>query len=398
MIGKLKEAAHNLQPQLVQWRRWCHQHPGIGFDVEETAEYVAEKLRQWGIDVETGVGQSGVVGIITGSKPGPTIALRADMDALPIEEENSHSFISKYRGKMHACGHDGHVAWALGAAKLLSERRESLAGKVIVIFQPAEEGLGGAPAMIADGVLERHKLDAIVGGHLGRLSKELSTGQVGVCKGAMMAAAFSFNAEIHGKGGHGAMPHQAVDPVVIAAEVISAWQRIVSREISPLNPAVLTVSQIHGGSTHNIIPEKVEIQGTIRYLDSETGEILKQRMEAVLAGICRTERGSHSFRLNAGYPPVRNDREFTAFFAGVAEELAGKENVIELEQPTMGGEDMSFFLQAVPGTFFFLGAGNEEKGIVHPHHHPRFDFDEDILWLGTALLAATAWQYTRQQA
>lgn len=396
MTEKLKEAARKLQPQLVEWRRWCHQHPGIGFDVEETAQFVADKLGQWGVEVETGVGSTGVVGIITGGKPGPTIALRADMDALPVQEENEHSFASKYPGKMHACGHDGHVAMALGAAKLLSERKDELAGKVVIIFQPAEEGLGGAPAMIADGVLERHKPDAIVAGHLGLISKELDTGQVGVCYGPMMAAAYSFHAEIRGKGGHGAMPHQSVDPVVIAAEVISAWQRILSREISPLEPAVLTVGKIQGGSSHNIIPEKVELQGTIRYIKPETGDILKRRMEEVLAGICSAWRGSHSFSFNDGYPPVVNDKEFTAFFAGLAEDLAGKENVIELDEPTMGGEDMSFFLQQVPGTFFFLGAGNEQKGITYPHHHPRFDFDEDVLWLGAALLAVTAWQYTNK--
>ena len=395
MTKEIKEAALQLQPQLVEWRRWCHQHPGLGFKEHETAEFIAQKLQSWGIEYETGIGKTGVVGIITGAKPGPVIALRADMDALPMQEENTHDFVSKYPGIMHACGHDGHVAMALGAAKLLSEHKEQLAGKVIVIFQPAEEGLGGAPAMIKDGVLSRHKVDAIVGGHLGLISQELSLGQVGVCYGPMMAAAYSFNAEITGKGGHGAMPHQAIDPIVIAAEVITAWQRILTREISPLEPAVLTVARIQGGSSHNIIPEKVELQGTIRYVKPETGDILKTRMVEVLDGICSSWKAGSSFSFNDGYPPVINDKEFTSFFAGLAKELAGEENVIELEQPTMGGEDMSFFLQEVPGTFFFLGAGNPEKGMVHPHHHPRFDFDEDILWLGTALLAGTALNYNK---
>ncbi|MTI95116.1 MAG: amidohydrolase [Firmicutes bacterium] len=395
-MQNLKEAARNLQPQLVEWRRWCHQHPGIGYEVEETAEYIAQKLRQWDIEVETGVGKSGVVGIVRGAKPGPVIGIRADMDALPVTEANEHEYVSKYPGKMHACGHDGHVAMALGAAKLLAEMRQDLSGTFVIIFQPAEEGLGGAKAMIDDGVLSRHKVQAIVGGHLGLIAKELTAGQVGVCYGPMMAATYSFEANVIGKGGHGAMPHETVDPIVIAAEVVSAWQRIVSREISPLHPAVLTVGKIQGGSTHNIIPPQVDMLGTIRYFHQPAGDKLRNRMEQVLANICKAWGAEYNFSYGDGYPPVVNDKQFTQLFAETAEVLVGSENVVELTTPTMGGEDMSFFLQQVPGTFFFLGAGNPDKGIVYPHHHPKFDLDEDVLWMGTALLAGTALEYTKK--
>jgi len=395
-MPNLKEAAQGIQDQLVLWRRWIHQHPGIGFEVQETADYIAEKLNNWNVEVETGVGQTGVVGVIRGSKPGPTIAVRVDIDALPMQEENTHGYVSKYPGKMHACGHDGHAAIGLGVAKLLSQHREDLAGTAVVIFQPAEEGEGGAPAMIKDGVLQRHNVQAMVGGHIGLLSPDLSLGQVGVCYGPMMAATYEFEAEVIGKGGHGAQPHETIDPVVISAEVISAWQRIVSRELSPLNPGVLTVGKIQGGWAHNIIPEKVSISGTIRFFQTQAGETLLKRAEEIIAGICRTWKAQHSFKILNGYPPVVNDKDFTSFFADVARGVVGEENVKVLEYPTMGGEDMAFFLQEVPGTFYFLGAGNPSKGIVHPHHHPRFDIDEDVLWQGVALLTQTVWDYTRK--
>lgn len=394
---QFKDMAKTLQTELVQWRRWCHQHPGIGYEVHETADFIADKLTQWGVEVETKVGKSGVVGVIRGAKPGPVIGVRADIDALPMQEENTHEYVSKYPGKMHACGHDGHVAMGLGVAKLLSQHKQELSGTVVMIFQPAEEGQGGAKAMIDDGVLKKHKLDAIVACHLGLISSELSLGQVGISYGPLMAAAFSFDAQITGKGGHGAMPHETIDPVVISAEVITAWQRIVSREVPPLMPAVLSIGQIQGGWAHNIIPEQVNLSGTMRFLHPQAGEILKQRLPEVIAGICETWKAKHSFSFHEGYPPVINDKEFTGFFADIAKGIIGPENVKVLEFPTMGSEDMSFFLQEVPGTFFFIGAGNPEKGIIHPHHHPRFDFDEDVLWQGVALLAQTAWNYSNKE-
>jgi amidohydrolase len=393
-VQEILTAAQKLKSNLSQWRRWCHQHPGIGYDVEETAEYIVEILSSLGIKTETQVGRSGVVGIIEGKEPGPVIALRADMDALPIQEENNHEYKSLYPGKMHACGHDAHVAMLLGAAHILKEG--NFAGTVILMFQPAEEGLGGAKAMINDGVMSRHQVQAIFGGHIGLISNELSTGQVGVSYRPMMAATYSFEARITGKGGHGAMPHQAVDPIVIAAEVITAWQRLISREISPVHPAVLTIASIHGGSAHNIIPEHVDMKGTIRYLNPEAGDTLLTRMEQVLTGICEVWRAKGTITIGDGYPPVVNDRDFTAFFAQVAEEIVGRENVIDLEYPTMGGEDMAFFLQEAPGTFFFLGGGNPEKGITYPHHHPKFEIDEEVLPIGTALLAAGALKYLQK--
>lgn len=388
--------AKAIQDQLIQWRRWVHQHPGVGYDVEETAEYIAEKLKGWNVEVETGVGRTGVVGIIPGGKPGPTIAVRVDIDALPIQEEHSYDYVSLYPGKMHACGHDGHAAIGLGVANLLARHREDLKGTAVILFQPAEEGLGGARAMIADGVLERHNVQAIVGGHIGLLSRELSLGQVGICYGPMMAATYEFEAEIIGKGGHGAQPNETIDPVVISAEVISAWQRIVSRELSPLHPGVLTVGKIQGGWMHNIIPEKVCLSGTLRFFHHQAGEILQRRPAEVLAGICQAWGAQGSFKIVDGYPPLVNDPDFTSFFAGVAKDLVGEENVKTLVHPTMGGEDMAFFLQQLPGTYYFLGAGNPDKGIIYPHHHPRFDIDEEVLWRGVALLAQTVWEYSKR--
>lgn len=391
-MGTCEKKAKELQPQLVQWRRWCHQRPGVGFQVEETSDFVASLLEEWGLEVEKNVGQTGVVGIISGAAPGPTIAIRVDMDALPIQEENTYEFASMYPGKMHACGHDGHIAMGLGAAKLLAEDRHNLAGTVVVIFQPAEEGAGGAQAIIADGVLRRHRVQALVAGHLGVLSPELALGQVGLTYGPLMAAVNTFQARITGRGGHGALPQDTVDPIVISAEVISAWQRLISREISPLLPAVLTVGQIQGGQTHNIIPDQVSLQGTVRYFHQPVGDLLLGRMQEVMAGICQAWKAKAWLQFDQGFPPLVNDPEFTKFFHGIASRLAGADKVKVLERPLMVSEDAAFFLQEIPGTYFLLGAGDTAK--AYPHHHPRFDLDESVLWLGTALLAETARQYT----
>jgi len=394
-MQNFKAEAQAIHDQLILWRRWCHQRPGIGFEVQETAAYIAQHLREWGLDVETGVGRTGVVGVLRGAKPGPVIGVRVDIDALPIQEENTHDFVSLYPGKMHACGHDAHTAMGLGVARLLSRHQQELAGTVVIIFQPAEEGLGGARTMIADGVLSRHKIQAMVGGHIGLLSQEITAGQVGISYGPIMAAAYNFDAEILGKGGHGAYPHETIDPVVVAAEVISAWQRIITRELSPLTPAVISVGKLQAGQSATVIPEAAELSGTIRFFDDKIGDLLFQRVEEVLAGICKTWKAEHKFKLQPGYPPLINDKEFTRFFADVAVGVVGEKNVKVLEQPSAGGEDMAFFLREVPGTYYFLGAANPDKGIVHPHHHPQFDIDEDVLPLGVALLAQTAWEYTQ---
>jgi amidohydrolase len=367
----------------------------VGFAVEETAEFVASRLEEWGIEVERGVGKTGVVGILRGQVPGPTIAIRVDMDALPIQEENTHDFVSMYPGKMHACGHDGHIAMGLGAAKLLAQARQDLAGTAVLIFQPGEEGQGGAPAMIADGVLRRHKVKAFVAGHLGVLSPELASGQVGISFRSLMAAVTTFQARVIGKGGHGAQPQDAIDPIVISAEVIGAWQRLISREIPPLEPAVLTIGQIHGGSSHNIIPNEVFLQGTIRYFRPAVGKLLLARLEEVLAGTCRSWKAGYRFETDQAYPPLVNDPSFTQFFSEVAVELAGRQNVQMLEFPLMVSEDASFFLDKVPGTYFLLGAG--DPATSYPHHHPRFDLDESVLWLGAALLAGTARRFKSRE-
>ncbi len=392
-IEEIKEEARKLQEELVAWRRHLHQYPEVGLDVPKTAAFVAELLREFGLEVRTGVGGHGVVALLRGKKPGKTIAIRADMDALPINEETGLPFSSKIEGRMHACGHDAHMAMALGAAKLLSRHREELAGNVKFLFQPAEEGPGGAKPMIDDGALENPKVDAIVGLHTGCIWKSDKPGEVYVSHGPMMACLDRIDVTIKGKGGHGAMPHQAVDAIVIASCAISTLQSIISRELSPVEPAVVTIGKIEGGTAYNIISSDVRFCGTVRALKQELREFLDKRIHGILNGIVQGMRGELEYAYTYGYPPLVNDAEFTERFARVAKRVVGEENVKEIPEPTMGGEDMAYFLNEVKGTYFFLSSCNPNKGQIYPHHNSRFDIDEDILQLGVSLFCAAAIDY-----
>ena len=318
------------------------------------------------------------------------------MDALAIKEETGLPFASENEN-MHACGHDAHTAMLLGAAKILNQNRDKIKGNIKLIFQPAEEGPGGAKPMIDEGVMEYPKVDAALGLHIGLIFKELGGGEVGVSYGNLMACLDSFKIKIIGKGCHGAMPDTGVDPIAIAGQVITALQTIVSREIKPTRPAVVTIGKLHSGSAYNIIPDFVEIEGTARAVDIQTRHKLASSIESIVDGITKGMHGSYEYNYTFGYPPLVNDADFTKNFVESAKKIVGDNEIIELTEPTMGGEDMAYFLEAVPGTFFFLGAINEEKGIIYPHHNSRFDLDEDVFWKGSALLAQGAIDWLEKQ-
>ncbi len=389
----LKERAKNLQGQLVEWRRHFHQYPEVGLELPETEKFVAERLREMGLEVRTGVGGHGVVAVLKGSKPGPTIAIRADMDALNIKEEAGLPFASKIEGRMHACGHDAHMAIALGAAKLLSKITSEVAGNIKFIFQPAEEGPGGAKPMIEDGALENPKVDAIIGLHIGCLWDYGKTGEVYVSYGPMMACLDRIDVTIEGKGAHGAMPHKSVDSISVASHAISAVQTVVSREVDPLEPVVVTIGKIQGGTAYNIISQEVAFEGTVRALKQDVRELLDERIGGIIKGVASGMRAEVEYTYTYGYPPLANDPDLTKRFAEVASEAVGKDMVKEIPKPSMVGEDMAYFLKEVPGTFFFLAGCKDVNGKVYPHHNSKFDIDENVLWEGTLLLSAMAMDY-----
>jgi amidohydrolase len=373
-----------LQAELVAWRRQLHQRPELGFQEQWTAEFITQKLQQWGIEHQIGIAKTGIVAIIPGHQPGPVLAIRADMDALPVQEENSVPYRSLHDGRMHACGHDGHTAIALGTAYYLAHHRDRFAGTVKLIFQPAEEGPGGAKPMIEAGVLQQPDVDAIIGLHLWN---NLPLGSVGVREGALMAAVEIFECTIQGKGGHGAMPHQTVDSIVVGAQIITALQTIVARNVDPLKSGVLTVGQFHAGHTTNVIADTASFSGTVRYFDPGLDGFFPQRLEQIIAGICQSHGATYTLSYEKLYPPVINERSMAQLVRSIAETVIETPAGIVPECQTMGGEDMSFFLQAVPGCYFFLGSANLNKGLTYPHHHPRFDFDETALGIGVELFA-----------
>ena len=381
-LSQLRLEIRNLQPQLVEWRRRLHQKPELSFEENLTAEFVSQKLQEWGIEHQIGIAKTGIVAIIESGKPGPVLAIRADMDALPIQEENEVDYRSQHNGIMHACGHDGHTAIALGTACYLAKHKHSFSGKVKFIFQPAEEGPGGAKPMIEAGVLKNPDVDAIVGLHLWN---NLPLGTVGVRSGALMAAVEVFDCTIFGKGGHGGMPHQTVDSIVVTAQIVSALQAIVARNIDPIDSAVVTVGKFHAGDTHNVIADTAQIGGTVRYFNPKYQGYFDKRIEQVITGICQSHGANYKFDYCALYPPTINDVKMAELVRSVAESVVETPAGIVPECQTMGGEDMSFFLQEIPGCYFFLGSANPEKNLAYPHHHPRFDFDETALGMGVEM-------------
>ncbi|MBD2102199.1 M20 family metallopeptidase [Leptolyngbya sp. FACHB-261] len=371
-----------LQGDLVNWRRHLHQHPELGFREELTSAFVARKLTEWGLEVQTGVAKTGVVALVRGERPGRTLAIRADMDALPIQEENEVPYRSQHDGVMHACGHDGHTAIALGTAYYLSQNRHLFNGQVKFLFQPAEEGPGGAQPMIEAGVLRNPEVDAIIGLHLWN---NLPLGTVGVRTGPFMAAVEVFECTLSGKGGHGAMPHQTIDSIVLGAQIVNALQTIVARNVDPLEAAVVTVGEFHAGTAHNVIAGSAYLSGTVRYFKPELAELISHRFREVVEGVCASQGARAKLDYRRIYPPVVNHPEIADLIRRNATAVVDTPAGIVPECQTMGGEDMAFFLQEVPGCYFFLGSANEARQLSYPHHHPRFDFDETALAMGVEI-------------
>jgi amidohydrolase len=389
MRAILKDEILKQKEEMIAWRREFHAHPELGMEEKWTSETIARRLREFGLAVKEGVGGTGVVGLLEGSLPGKTVLLRADMDGLPVHEESEAPYRSKVDGVMHACGHDGHMAILLSLAKILSAHRASLPGRIKFIFQPGEEGFGGARFMIDDGALTDPAVDAAFALHIITL---IPMGMIGVRTGALMAAMDSFTVRITGKGGHAAMPDGGVDAILMGAQAIIALQSLVSREVSPIVPFVVHVGTIRGGNAFNILAESVEMKGTVRCLNEDLQKSVPERMNRILQGVTAAFRGFHELDYQFGYPPVVNDGAMTELLTAEAAAVVGREMVIEVP-PTMGGDDMAFFLNAVPGCYFFVGAGNPEKGANHPHHNSRFDIDEDALVIGAETLARAALAY-----
>lgn len=375
-----RQKIHQLQPHLVQWRRHIHQHPELSFQEHQTANFISQKLTEWGINHQTGIAKTGIIAQIEGTKPSanaPNLAIRADMDALPILEENSVPYQSQHHGIMHACGHDGHTAILLGTAYYLAHHRDNFSGTIKLIFQPAEEGLGGAKAMIEAGVLEN--VAAIIGLHLWN---NLPLGTVGVRHGTLMAASEAFCCQIFGKGGHGGMPHQTVDAVVVGAHIIQALQTIISRNIDPLDAAVITVGELHAGTKQNVIAATAQLSGTVRYLNPALTQFIPQRLEQIIAGICQIHGADYELDYKRISPPLVNEETITNLLHSVAETVVTTPTDVISDCQTLASEDMAYFLQKIPGCFFFLGSANPETGFNAPHHHPQFDFDETALPIG----------------
>jgi amidohydrolase len=382
-MSDILEEARWLSEYSQRLRRDLHQHPELGFKEVRTAAIIANELRGLGIEVHTGIAETGVVGLLEGVEPGPVVLLRFDMDALPIQEENEVSYQSQVPGVMHACGHDGHVATGLTVARLLNQHRKELHGTVKFLFQPAEEGLGGAERVLRAGVLESPRVDYALALHLWN---EKPLGWLAIHPGALMAGADLFSILIEGKGGHGAMPDKAIDPIVAAAQIINGFQTIVSRNISPLHSAVVSVAQLKAGETNNVIPQTAEMAGSIRTFDPMVRETVLRRFEEISHGIAQAFGCSATVHINRYSPPVVSDSIVAGKVAEAAREVLPDCNNDENYRVTVS-EDMAFFLEQVPGCYFMVGSANTEKGLSFGHHHPRFDFDEAVLPNAAALMA-----------
>jgi amidohydrolase len=389
-----KAQAEALRDELVARRRDFHKHPELAFEEIRTAGIVAEELNKLGLEVQAGVGKTGVVGMLEGAHDGPTVLVRADMDALPIHEENEFDHASTVPGKMHACGHDGHTTIALGVAKLLSQHRDQMTGRIKFVFQPAEEIVGGAKAMVADGVLKDPRPDVTLGLHLWN---GMPLGRIGVADGPVMAGGSTFTMKITGKGGHAASPHEAIDPVVCAAHIITALQSIASRNVDPLDSVVISATRLIAGTAFNIIPQDVEVHGTIRTFRREVRELVESRMHDLVEGICQGMGCAGQLEIVHGVLPVSNHPEVTARARQIFRQFVGDEG-LELNERTMGSEDVGLFMDDIPGLYFFLGAEVPNREAYYGHHHPRFDFDEAALPLGVALMSAAVAEYVLPQS
>ena len=387
MTDDVREHSDRLAPDMVEWRRHLHQNPELGFEVHDTAAFVEAHLKRLDLDVRAGLARTGVVGILRSTNPeGPAVLLRADMDALPIQEVEGRPYGSKVPDRMHACGHDGHTAMLLGAAAMLSERKDQLRRDVVFCFQPAEEGGGGGRYMVEDGVLDLVETGAVYALHLW---SPLEVGQVHMRPGPAMAAVDEFRARIIGRGGHGALPHLTADPIVAAARAVDALQAIVSRDVDPMQPAVVTVGSLHAGSAPNVIPDEARLEGTMRSFADDVRQLLRRRVPEVLEHCAAVAGCRLEYEPIEGYPALVNDGPAVEVARQVAASVFGADNVHE-PPPMACAEDFAYFLEQRPGAFILVGAGNQARGITAQHHTPRFDIDEAALPRGAELLVRLA--------
>jgi amidohydrolase len=374
-MGNIHQLVRELKDRVINIRRDLHRIPETAYTEKKTSAYVTDYLNNLGLEVQTGIAQYGVIGLMKTDRPGPTLMIRADMDALPLKEDTGLPFASEHEGVMHACGHDAHMAMVLGAATVLNKIKNELKGNIKFLFQPAEEGPGGAKPMIEAGVMENPKVDYSIGCHVW---PDISEGTIGVRPGPFMAAMDRFDIKIKGRGGHGAMPHVCVDALEVGTQVVSAFQRIVSRHMDPLDPTVVTVGTFHAGTAFNIIPAEAELSGTTRTFNQDTWNTWESRVAKVVRGVCESMGVDFELKYSQGYPVTINDESAAEVVRRCAEKVVGEDRVV-MPQKTMGGEDFAFYLQKSKGCFFALGVGRE--GAV-PVHNQQFDFNEDILLLG----------------
>lgn len=387
MIEGLKKDVKSLSGRIIEWRRDFHRHPEIAYQEQRTSSVICKFLEGIGIPVSTCAG-TGLIGVLDGKPGEKTVALRADMDALPLKEEGEKTYISENPEATHACGHDGHMAVLMGVAQLLSQRKNRFKGKIVFLFQPAEERIpGGAKKMIEEGALEG--VDAIFGLHLWQ---PLPTGTMGIVKGAMMAQPDQFSIRVKGEGGHGSAPQATVDPILVASHLVLNAQSIVSRNVDPLKPLVVSFGTVHGGTIYNIIPCEVSLTGTVRTFDPSVQALAERRLKEISEETCKTFGARAHFQYEKGYPPLINDEAMVDFVGEVARKTLGAKKIKSID-PIMGGEDFAYFLQKLPGAFLFFGMGD---GMRFPHHHPAFDLDEKALPLATLLLSSLALEYLQR--
>jgi len=373
----------NIEDEIINFRRELHKIPEVGLFLPQTKNFILNELKKMHIEVKEYKSCSGLSAII-GKKEGKVIAIRSDMDALPIKEETGLSYASTNEN-MHACGHDGHMAILLGIAKVLKSYEEKINGKVKLIFQPGEEKEGGAKLLVDEGVLKNPDVDMVLGIHIGNFIDEIENGTIGLYKGHFMASIDRFNIKIIGKGAHGATPHKSIDPIYISSQIILGIQEIISREIEIFTPSVISIGKISGGSAYNIIPDSVEIEGTVRTLDKKIREYIPKRMEEIILSIVKGFRALYNFEYNFGHPVVVNDDKLVDKFYESVKNVLNKERIIFLKKPTMVGEDFSYYIENIPGLYIFLSSKKEKNPF--PHHNSKFDIDEKTLYIGTLALS-----------
>ncbi|MBP1307445.1 amidohydrolase [Paenibacillus sp. 1182] len=388
MLEKWVQELKDGEQELIAWRRHLHQHPELSFEETNTSAFIADQLRSFGIEVRTNVGGNGVLGFLEGGQPGRTIAFRADFDALPIQDEKEVPYKSTVPGVMHACGHDGHTAALLGVARVLSHNREALKGKLVFIFQHAEEKPpGGAKFMIEDGCLDG--VEAVYGIHL---ASEIPFGKIGLKSGPAMAAVDAFTIQINGKGGHGARPHQTVDSIVIGSQIVNGLQQVVSRRVDPIESAVLTIGVFQAGTAFNVIADKAKIEGTVRTFNKEVRKEVENEIRSIVKGLTEAYHAGYEMDYLNGYPSLVNAEAETERVRELIGRLYGADAFLDLK-PVMGAEDFAYYLEQRPGAFIHVGARNEDERTHFAHHHPHFDFDERALLVSGHIFLALALEY-----